>query len=241
MRNPTLQPDNRLKAGLSTHVPGGAPLVIVCGEILPQSILGSNLFWAANRLSLVRCSEEPIDILSLCEKLRPSLVIAKQGFIEALPDHDIALMTGPEHHAHVLVLLNEEGPEAGRRMLQLGCHGVLPLKFPAKLLRRAVPAILAGELWAPRLVISAMLLNLLKARTEKRENRFTPREQHILELVGRGYRNAEIASSLFISHETVRWHKRRIYRKIGRAHVPVTEMPSRRLSPPSQERNAQSG
>ena len=213
---------------------GAAGVVIVSGETVPHVILRSHQFWAANRLSLIRCSEEPTEVSSLCEKLRPSLLVAKQTLVEALADPDIAVITGPGHEVHILVLLNDDSPKAMTRMLQLGCHGVLPSRFQAKLLRRAVPAILGGEIWAPRLIVSEMLSNLLKTRTEKPENGLTPREGHILDLVGRGFKNSEIASSLFISQETVRWHKRRLYRKIGRSHVPATRMQPRRMPPSSQ-------
>lgn len=205
---------------LNTDVSGNAAVVIVCGETLPHVILGSHQFWAANRLALVRCGEEPVNVLALCEKLCPSLLVAKQAFIEALSDRDIRLITGPGHNAHVLVLLNQDNPEAVARLLQLGCHGVLPPKFTGGLVRRAVLAIFAGELWAPRRVISEMLSNLSKVRATKPENVLTPREESVLELAGRGYKNSEIASSLFISPETVRWHKRRLNRKIAeRTHL----------------------
>jgi DNA-binding NarL/FixJ family response regulator len=113
--------------------------------------------------------------------------------------------------------------------LKLGCHGVIPAKLPLRLLRRAVPSILAGELWAPRQVLSEMLLDLLHAPTAKQGNLLTPREGHVLELVRLGYTNAEIAATLFISHETVRWHKRRLYRKIGSARMPANAEARRKL------------
>lgn len=42
----------------------------------------------------------------------------------------------------------------------------------------------------------------------------TRREQEILEFLCRGYANKEIAESLNISFETVRWHNRQIYHKL---------------------------
>jgi DNA-binding CsgD family transcriptional regulator len=79
-----------------------------------------------------------------------------------------------------------------------------------------------------------MLSHLLKSRAEKPDNGLTPREENILELVGRGYKNSEIASSLFISQETVRWHKRRLYRKIGRVHGPPTNVQPAKIPPASR-------
>lgn len=46
------------------------------------------------------------------------------------------------------------------------------------------------------------------------EDALTRREQEILELLCRGFSNKEIAETLSISFETVRWHNRRIYHKL---------------------------
>jgi DNA-binding NarL/FixJ family response regulator len=46
------------------------------------------------------------------------------------------------------------------------------------------------------------------------EDALTRREQEILELLCRGFSNKEIAETLCISFETVRWHNRRIYHKL---------------------------
>lgn len=211
----------------------GAEVVIVCGETLPHVALGSNSFWASNRLTLVRCSEDPASVLSLCTKLHPSLLVAKQGLVDSFSDKNIAEITCAAKPARILVILNQDTPEAINLMLRRGCHGVLPSRFPAKVLRRVVPAICAGEIWAPRRVISDMLSELLKTRTGKRENRLTPREEHILDLVARGYKNSEIAAALFISQETVRWHKRRLHRKIDGARTSATKVQTRRMPPSS--------
>jgi len=49
---------------------------------------------------------------------------------------------------------------------------------------------------------------------EAGEEGLTRREQEILELLCRGFANKEIAESLNISFETVRWHNRQIYHKL---------------------------
>ena len=214
-------------------------VVIVIGDVVPHGILSSDEFWNANGLALVRCGEEPIGVLSLCDKLRPTFLVAKQSFIEGLQDRDITLMIGSGPDARILVLLNKDCPDAAKRMVQLGCHGVLPPKFSSKMLRRAIPAMLGGELWVPRRVLSEMLFQLLHAPTEKQSSLLTPREEHILELVTRGYKNSEIAATLFISHETVRWHKRRLHRKLGAAGQSGKIQPIKR--PPASLPSARPG
>jgi len=57
-----------------------------------------------------------------------------------------------------------------------------------------------------------MIRDLLSAESPRK---LTRREKEILRLVGQGYKNQEIAEQLFISRETVRWHLRSLYPKIG--------------------------
>ncbi|HEU5423848.1 MAG TPA: response regulator transcription factor, partial [Nitrolancea sp.] len=42
----------------------------------------------------------------------------------------------------------------------------------------------------------------------------TPREQDVLNLMARGYRNKEIAHDLHITERTVKFHANAIYRKL---------------------------
>jgi LuxR family maltose regulon positive regulatory protein len=45
--------------------------------------------------------------------------------------------------------------------------------------------------------------------------KFTSREIELLRLLGRGATAAEIAERLYVSVNTVKWHKANIYRKLG--------------------------
>jgi DNA-binding NarL/FixJ family response regulator len=193
----------------------GERVVIVCGDAAPHHKLADPEFWLPFRLTLVRCAENPVSVFSLCEKLNPALLIARQSFIDAQPVPAFTEVTGYGRSLYVLAVLDEDSMEVVTRLLRLGCRGVLPQRLSGKLLQRAVQATIHGELWAPRSVMSAMLTDFLTAEWPKKESTLTPREQHILDLIGQGYKNSEIAASLFISQETVRWHKRRLHRKIA--------------------------
>ncbi|NLL48007.1 MAG: response regulator transcription factor [Firmicutes bacterium] len=50
---------------------------------------------------------------------------------------------------------------------------------------------------------------------EKNRSLLTPREREILQLIGQGLSNGEIAAALFISQHTVKNHVSNIYRKLG--------------------------
>jgi DNA-binding NarL/FixJ family response regulator len=133
---------------------------------------------------------------------------------------DFVRLTNFGSGTHVLVILDDDNPEASAKMLRLGCRGVLPERPSAKVLRQAVLALIQGELWAPRRLISALYSELLRMAFDKGQNALTPQEQRILELSAEGHKNSAIAITLSISPETVRWHKRRLYRKIGRGGLP---------------------
>ena len=112
----------------------------------------------------------------------------------------------------VLVLVKDESPTHCLSLLRMGCMGFLRSESSPSQLRRAVEAVASGELWAPRLLLSQMCRDYLSAHDPCK---LTDREEEILALIGQGWKNREIAASLFISRETVRWHMRAIYNKLG--------------------------
>ena len=100
----------------------------------------------------------------------------------------------------------------GERLLRAGYAGLLPRDAPAETVMRAVRAIADGQLWFSRRTISRVLTTFL---FQEDLNRLTSREIEILMLIGSGLSNQEIGNKLFISRETVRWHVRGLYSKLG--------------------------
>jgi DNA-binding NarL/FixJ family response regulator len=213
--------------------PGRQRAVVVLGDVsLDQKLFGDSVSRAAG-LTLIRCSEDQDEALSLFQNPTVSLVVGRQAFIEQLPSADFVQLTNHGKGTYVLAILEsdtlEKGPAA--KMLRLGCRGVLPRRFSPELFSRAAMAILGGELWAPREVVSELLSDLLRAASLKAENGLTPQEARILELTLQGLKNSAIAEALFISLETVRWHKRRLNRKLG---GPIRS-PQAKAAPPARE------
>lgn len=94
----------------------------------------------------------------------------------------------------------------------MGCMGYLPGDSPRSVVRKAVRAIASGEMWAERKAVSqAMKRLILKQLVQD----LTAREADILRLITCGLSNRAIAARLCITHETVRWHIRSLYSKIG--------------------------
>src|SRR5579862_9173157 len=183
--------------------------------LLHRKLFSDSVARAAG-LSVLRCAEDRDEIFSLCRRLNISLLVARQSFIEQLPSSAFVQLTNYGTGSLVVAILESETIDAASagKMLRLGCRGVLPRQFSSKLFRRAVSAVLKGEVWAPGAIVSSLLTDLLRAASMKTENGLTPQEARILELTLQGHKNSTIAETLFISLETVRWHKRRLNRKL---------------------------
>src|SRR5262249_23328972 len=94
----------------------------------------------------------------------------------------------------------------------MGCIGVLSYSVTEQILRRAVHAVGNGELWMPRKILSKLAE---RAFMKDSNRKLTQRESEIFKLICLGFTNQQIAEHLFISRETVRWHVRSLYSKIG--------------------------
>ena len=93
-----------------------------------------------------------------------------------------------------------------------GVVGILPPSADADLLKKALKAVVLGELWIDRATLMK-ILNCLK-QPEKIVG-LAKREREIVSHICQGYRNKEIAQKLNISEQTVKSHCTRIYRKLG--------------------------
>jgi two-component system nitrate/nitrite response regulator NarL len=104
--------------------------------------------------------------------------------------------------------------ESVESYLREGCAGVVMVCNTPDVYRKAVQSAVGGELWAPRKVVAKVLRDMIRLGSES-ARQLTDRESEILSLIGMGYNNRDIATHLFISKETVRWHVRSLYAKLG--------------------------
>lgn len=127
---------------------------------------------------------------------------------EALRHLDQALRLGAEHRSI-------------RRVADEG-HLIIPLFARYLEMRASVPVSTADPVGAEYLGALAKALGLSRTEPgEQREEqdtpieRLSPKEVELLALVERGLSNQQIASTLFISEKTVKWHLHNVFGKLG--------------------------
>lgn len=114
----------------------------------------------------------------------------------------------------LLVLLPAAGIDyqVGQQLLRCGASGFLENQCGIDVVELALRRTGEGELWVSRSLLSSLLKQSLMGLGL---HRLTPREHEILRCVVGGATNQEIAERLFVTRETVRWHLRTIYGKLG--------------------------
>jgi DNA-binding NarL/FixJ family response regulator len=178
-------------------------------KLLKRSLDG--LEGSSSEFIFARSRDAATDVLVLCRRLAPALIVIEDSRTQVLPFKQLRDMIS-RRDIQVLVFSDKAQQSSYEEFFRMGCAGVVPYKVTPQILKKAVFAIRQGELWLPRKVLSKLAQDsFLKAATRK----ITPRESEIFNLICLGFTNQQIAEHLFISRETVRWHLRSLYSKIG--------------------------
>ena len=191
-------------------------------EIIETALEGNRAF------QLIRAPSTIKELYGLAKQMGPSALITSRAFLIRQASGDIRRIraAGPTHILVFVEATDDAVPP--EEYLRLGCAGVLYYTDPPDVFRRAIQATAAGELWVPRRVLSQLASAAIGAAEVL--PKLTRRESEILKLIGMGLTNREIADQLWISSETVRWHVRSLYSKLGvtdrrsareRAHLAV--------------------
>jgi DNA-binding NarL/FixJ family response regulator len=155
-------------------------------------------------------------------RLRPDVVLMdiRMPLMDGLEATRRLAGPGVTDPVQVLVLTTFDLDEYVFEALRAGASGFLLKDLPREELIRAVRVVAAGEaLLAPR--VTRRLIEEFARRPASAELRpealgdLTAREREVLELLARGYSNAEIAAELVISEQTVKTHVGNVLAKLG--------------------------
>jgi LuxR family transcriptional regulator of csgAB operon len=108
------------------------------------------------------------------------------------------------------------GLKIEKELVTRGVRGIFYANDHPDKIDRGVRALLEGEIWISREILSKFIPETEKAQrlTTEEASVLSARETEILNLVAQGAMNTEIADTLYISRHTVKSHLYNIYKKI---------------------------
>jgi DNA-binding NarL/FixJ family response regulator len=111
---------------------------------------------------------------------------------------------------HLLVLLPELQDAATYPLLRVGVKGLLSYQLAPRELCRAARQVAAGGYWVPRDLLTrfvdSILPELSGCKSLDSEAEISRREREVLDLLLDNLSNKEIASKLFVTERTVKFH-----------------------------------
>ncbi len=175
--------------------------------------------------SVLRSGAEALDVLQAVDGQDALRQLAEQADVSAvLLDLRMDGMAGMatleqlrRHHPDLpsLVLSSSEEPEDVRRALRAGARGYCPKSAHPATLLAALRLVMGGEMYVPPFMALA---------TEEPGDEpvdaggLTPRQHAVLQELGQGKSNKEIARALGLQEKTVKGHVSAIFRCLGVVH-----------------------
>ncbi len=183
---------------------------------------GIRLFLAEQAdLEVVGEAAEGAQMRRLLEALRPHVLVLDLQLPAVGGLEILATIQVLSPRTKVLLLSARLEDAVLSEALQQGAHGYLPKTATHRELLKAIRALAAGELWAPRTLLT-VVVERLRQRLEARQGLpravrapLTGREREILQGILQGLTNREIATQLGISEKTVKTHLSSVFRKLN--------------------------
>jgi DNA-binding NarL/FixJ family response regulator len=156
-------------------------------------------------IEIVAAGVESTRMPSVLASHRPQVAVLNYGSLKSVAE--IRRLHRDHGGTRLVVLANHPTPAESRQMLAFGATACLAKATEARDVLNAIHLASRGL----RVLPPTTAMHQEPAGPEL----LTAREAEVLDLIGAGRSNAEIAAALHVSVETVRTHARRIYRKLG--------------------------
>jgi two-component system response regulator DevR len=162
------------------------------------------------------------------QETQPDVVLLDMQLADGSGRDVLPKIGGANAATRAIVLTGVAHDATAEEMIRLGASGYLVKSASSAELVCAIRAVQRGEIWADHATLSRLVeyLRHLPAGTPgalgagraatggQPRALLSGREREILQSVGEGYNNSEIAARLFISENTVKAHLSRIFQKL---------------------------
>jgi DNA-binding NarL/FixJ family response regulator len=149
---------------------------------------------------------------------RPTLVVIDASDLIATLEF-VRMLRLEQRSAHLLVLLPKLEEAVTYPLLRLGVRGLLTYELAPRELARAARQVDAGMYWVPRELLTRFVESILPelsgCKSLDRAVDISRRQRDVLDLLLDNLSNKEIASKLFVSERTVKFHVSNLLNKFG--------------------------
>ncbi len=159
-------------------------------------------------MKTVVVAEDGERIVELFREHAPDVVLMDLRLREESGARLTTLLRREFRDARVIVISNYEGDADIHQALSAGAMGYLFKSIVEDELIDAIREVCAGRQYLPNGVMTRLSEHTV-------ETHLTMREDEILELLGKGLGNREMAEVLGIADETVKSHLKNVFRKLG--------------------------
>ncbi len=156
------------------------------------------LLAADPRIDVVGLASDGREAVDLAARVKPDVALLDVSMPDVSGVEACAAIRARVPSVRVLMLTVSEDALDVRAALRVGAAGYLLKDMPP---RELVEAVLGGE-------------TIVMASDEAPEDELSVREREVLELIGQGLRNREIAERLVVSEATVKTHVRHVLEKL---------------------------
>jgi two-component system nitrate/nitrite response regulator NarL len=183
-------------------------MVVVC-DTQPLAIEGiRSLLEQTEGLSFAGGITSLLGGMELVRTLKPDVMLLDRTFGDVGVAEVLSYLRSNES-VRVVVWGHGIGEPEALRMLQGGAKGVLRKTVSASSVVGCMRAVCEGQTWMEEQIFGEEI------RTAMGRSPLTARESQVLELIEKGFRNREIATTLGIQTGTVKIHLKHIFEKTG--------------------------
>lgn len=162
------------------------------------------------------------EAMEIVTRQKPDIILLKLD-----PTGDISVEIIPKlfkdsNHSRIILLARLDEAQIHLKAINEGVLGVVLKTQTQEVLFKAIQKVHAGEVWIERSLIASLVSGLSQRQQviaqdpeTERIAQLSARERNVIQLLGRGYKNQQIAKNLYLSETTIRHHLTSIYSKLG--------------------------
>ena len=172
----------------------------------------------AARYDIVGEASNGREAVELAEKLLPDLILMDIAMPMLNGIEATRQISRKAPGARILIISMHSDPAYVQQALSAGAAGFVLKDAAFVEMLTAIETVTAGRTYLPPSLAEPIMVNYLRgARGEisaTAVDKLTPREREVLQLIGEGKANAEVAKLLFLSVRTVETHRQNIMEKL---------------------------